>query len=65
MLNERLLGLVAIASDLSYAEDRPDEPVVAQHLELIDALASGDPERALLAADAHTAQAAVDALGLS
>ena len=61
MLSERLLGLVEIAGELSYAEDGPDEPVVAQHAELVEALASGDEALAVAAADRHCrdAQAAV------
>jgi DNA-binding GntR family transcriptional regulator len=57
MLSDRLLGLVDIASELSYAEDGPDEPVVAQHFELLDAIASGDVARAMAAADRHCREA--------
>jgi DNA-binding GntR family transcriptional regulator len=57
MLSDRLLGLVDIASELSYTADGPDEPVVAQHLELLDAIASGKVERAMAAADRHCEEA--------
>jgi DNA-binding GntR family transcriptional regulator len=57
MLSERLLGLIEIAGELSYAEDGPDEPVVAQHIDLVKALASGDVERAVAAADRHCREA--------
>ncbi|HEX3460411.1 MAG TPA: GntR family transcriptional regulator [Acidimicrobiales bacterium] len=57
MLSERLLGLVEIAGELSYADDGLDEPVVAQHLELVDALASGSVKVAMAAADRHCREA--------
>jgi DNA-binding GntR family transcriptional regulator len=53
MLSERLLGLVEIAGELSYAEDGPDEPVVAQHIDLVDGLASGSVKVAVAAAEQH------------
>ncbi len=52
MLNSRLMGLVEIAGGLSY-RDGSREPVVAQHLELIEAMAGGDPARARAAVDDH------------
>ena len=55
-VGERMLGLAAIASELSYAGGA-DEPVVDQHLELIEALASADVERAVAASDRHCADA--------
>ncbi len=61
VLSDRVLILVDIASDLSYAQDRPDEPVVDQHLELIEALASDDPDRAARAASEHADVALADA----
>lgn len=61
MLGDRLLGLGRVAGQLSYVEDRADEPVVEQHLVLLDALASGDPEAAVRAADEHVQQAWADA----
>jgi DNA-binding GntR family transcriptional regulator len=61
MLQVRLLSLVEIASELSYVGDRRDEPVAAQHLELVDALASGDSARAAAAALEHCADARTSA----
>lgn len=61
MLGDRLLGLGRIASQLSYAEDRVGEPVVEQHLALLDALASGNQEAAVQAAEAHVRRAWTDA----
>jgi len=61
MLGDRLLGFGRIASQLSYAEDRADEPVVQQHLQLLDALASDDHEAAAKAAAEHVRQAWADA----
>lgn len=55
-LGERMLGLAAIASELSYAAG-PDEPIVEQHLDLLDALASGDVARAVAASDRHCEEA--------
>lgn len=57
MLSDRLLGLVDIAEELSYNDGGPDEPVVAQHIELVDALAGGNVERAMAAADRHCREA--------
>jgi DNA-binding GntR family transcriptional regulator len=57
MLGDRMLGLVDIASELSYTADGPDEPIVAQHLELLEAIASGNVERARAAADRHCREA--------
>jgi DNA-binding GntR family transcriptional regulator len=61
MVSERVMGLVEIAGGLSYRDVRR-EPVVAQHLELIDALASGGVKRAKAAMADHVA-AAKDAAG--
>lgn len=61
-LGERMLGLAAIASELSYAAG-PDEPIVAQHLDLVDALASGDPAAAVAASDRHCDEARHSAAG--
>jgi DNA-binding GntR family transcriptional regulator len=61
MLGDRLLGLGRVAGQISYAEDRADEPIVEQHLVLLDALAGGDPEAAVRAADEHVQQAWADA----
>lgn len=61
MLGDRLLGFSRIASELSYAEERADEPVVQQHLQLLDALASDDHEAAAKAAAEHVRQAWADA----
>ena len=52
MLADRVIGLVEIAGGLSYREARK-EPVVEQHLELIDALASGSVRRAKAAVLDH------------
>jgi DNA-binding GntR family transcriptional regulator len=57
MLSERLLGLVEIAGELSYAEDVPDEPVVAQHVELVEGLAGGNVKVAVAAAERHCREA--------
>jgi DNA-binding GntR family transcriptional regulator len=57
MLSDRLLGLVDIAEELSYTADGPEEPVVAQHVELVDALSGGNVERAMAAADRHCREA--------
>jgi DNA-binding GntR family transcriptional regulator len=56
MLHERLLGLVEIAGGFSYAAEH-EEPVVDQHYQLIEALASGDVTRAVVAANEHVAAA--------
>jgi len=61
MMSDRVLNLVDVSSDLSYKDDRPDEPVVEQHLAMIDALASGDPVRAAAAAAEHASVALADA----
>jgi len=56
MLQARLLGLVEIAGGFSYADEH-QEPVVDQHLDLINALASGDVARAVAASNEHVAAA--------
>lgn len=56
MLHARLLGLVEIAGGFSYADEH-QEPVVDQHLELIDALASGDVAKAVAASNEHVSAA--------
>jgi DNA-binding GntR family transcriptional regulator len=56
IVSARIMGLVEIAGGLSYRQGR-NEPVVAQHLELIDALASGSVRRARAAAADHVAAA--------
>jgi DNA-binding GntR family transcriptional regulator len=61
MVSERVMGLVEIAGGLSYRDAR-QEPVVAQHLDLIEALASGSVKRAKLAMADHVAEA-IDAAG--
>lgn len=56
MLADRVIGLVEITGGLSYREARK-EPVVEQHLGLIDALASGSVRRAKAAVVDHVAAA--------
>jgi DNA-binding GntR family transcriptional regulator len=56
MLHARLLGLVEIAGGFSYADEH-EEPVVNQHRQLVDELASGDITRAVAAANEHVAAA--------
>jgi DNA-binding GntR family transcriptional regulator len=68
MLQDRVLSLVEIASELSYVGsggDGREEPVAAEHLELVEALASGDATRAVAAALAHCAAALTSAIGPS
>lgn len=56
MVSERILALVEIAGELSYAEP-PSDSSVASHLELVDALSSGGARRAVAAARAHCSDA--------
>jgi DNA-binding GntR family transcriptional regulator len=62
IVSARVMGLVEIAGGLSYQPGR-DEPVVAQHLDLIDAVASGRVRRARAAAADHVAMAEKAAAG--
>jgi DNA-binding GntR family transcriptional regulator len=57
MLQDRVLSLVEVAGELSYVGDGVDEPVVAEHLDLVEALASGDPARAAAQAVEHCVMA--------
>ena len=57
LISERLMGLVEIAGGLSYRGDGPDEPVTAQHLDLVNEIASGDPDRARRASNEHVTEA--------
>lgn len=57
MLNDRLMGLVEIAGGLSYTDRGSEEPVVRQHLSLVEALSSGDPKRAVEAMVEHVREA--------
>jgi DNA-binding GntR family transcriptional regulator len=61
MLHQRVLSLVEMAGELSYVGDRRDEPVVADHLALVEGLASGDPARAAAQAIEHCAAAQASA----
>lgn len=56
MLADRVISLVEIAGGLSYRDAR-HEPVVDQHLQLIDALASGSVRTAKAAVVDHVAAA--------
>jgi DNA-binding GntR family transcriptional regulator len=56
MLIDRVMGLAEIAGGLSY-RDAPDELVVEQHLNLIEALARGSVNRARAAVAEHVADA--------
>jgi DNA-binding GntR family transcriptional regulator len=57
MLSDRILSLVELAGELSYSDDGPEEPVVAQHEALVEELASRSVRRALAAADRHCNEA--------
>ena len=57
MLIDRVMGLVVIAGGFSYRDDGHHEPVVQQHLDLLDALASGRSRRAKAAVAEHLAAA--------
>lgn len=57
ILNDRLMGLVEIAGGLSYTDRGREEPVVRQHLSLVEALSSGDPKRAVAAMAEHVLEA--------
>jgi DNA-binding GntR family transcriptional regulator len=61
MLQDRVLSLVEIASELSYVGEGLDEPVVADHLDLVEALASGDADRAAAQAARHCVAAQTSA----
>ncbi|MGH3275072.1 MAG: GntR family transcriptional regulator [Streptosporangiaceae bacterium] len=60
LLQSGLLLFIELAARFSYDDPNRALPPVPQHLALIDALASGDPQRAsqAAAAHAHSAQAA-------
>ena len=53
MLGDRMISLVEMAGELSYRDGAPDEPVLEQHDQLGDELASGSVKRAVAAADEH------------
>jgi DNA-binding GntR family transcriptional regulator len=61
VLGDRLLGATGVSAILSYATPRSDEPAEDQHVELVEALASGDPDVAALEAEAHVQRAWEDA----
>lgn len=50
-----------VSAELSYGNPAPAEPPYEQHVRLVDAIASGDVERAVAAATEHCSSSAADA----
>lgn len=61
LLDNHLLQYLEIAADLSYRDPNRTEPAVGQHEALLAELSSGDPSRAVAAAETHVRRSAHDA----